>query len=294
MEQALCTQIIEAVESEYLDALRNVDTDMVNESILEIFTFLQETYGRITEEELVEREDALHQLVYDPHQPVDKVFTKITLFRDLCTITNNDKTDKQLVQLAYLIFNRTRAFVNTLKKWNEKSTEDKTYANFKQHMRDVHHALKRVGALTIQESTLYQANLMQNADMQAQIDEQVKTSLLAALTDFQVEQNDSEPEEATVPTMEANNLKSQDTNAALLELIQKLTKKVEQLTSQPAAPNSSINPKTGKPLKRYCWSCGCCDHWGRNCTNKKPGHQDGATFKDRKGGSNKDCLPNKE
>ena len=55
VEQTLCTQIIEAVEPEYLDALRNVDTDMINESIPEIFSFLQETYGRITEEELVEK-----------------------------------------------------------------------------------------------------------------------------------------------------------------------------------------------------------------------------------------------
>ena len=133
---------------------------MINESIPEIFIFLQETYGRITEEELVEKEDTLRQFVYDPHQPVDKVFNKITLFHDLCTITNNDKTDKQLVQIAYLIFNRTRAFVDALKKWNELSDESKTYAKFKKHMRAEHHALKRVGALTVQDSTFYQANLL--------------------------------------------------------------------------------------------------------------------------------------
>ena len=57
--QALRTQIIEATKPKYLDALRNVDTDMINESISEIFTFLQETYDRITEEELVEMEDTL-------------------------------------------------------------------------------------------------------------------------------------------------------------------------------------------------------------------------------------------
>ena len=87
-EQALWTQIIEGIDPEYLDALRNVDTDMINKYIPEIFIFLQETYGHITEEELVEKEDALCQYVYDPHLPVDKVFTKITLFHDLCTISN--------------------------------------------------------------------------------------------------------------------------------------------------------------------------------------------------------------
>ena len=55
-------------------------------------------------------------------------------------------------------------------------------------MRAEHHALKRVGALTIQDSTLYQANLLQQPDVQAQIDEQVKTSLLSAINDLQEHQ----------------------------------------------------------------------------------------------------------
>ena len=173
MEQVVRTQIIEAIEPEYLDKLKKVDTDMINESIPEIFTFLQETYGRITEKELVEKEDALRQYVYDPHLPVDKVFTKITLFHNLCTITNYDKTDKQLVQITYLIFSH-KSFVDSLKKWNSRSSDEKTYANFKKHMRDEHHAWKRVSALTIQDSALYQANLIQQREFQAKIEEQVK------------------------------------------------------------------------------------------------------------------------
>ena len=57
VEQALRTQIIEAIDSEYLDALCYVDTDMINESIPEIFQYLQENYGQVTEEQLVEKED---------------------------------------------------------------------------------------------------------------------------------------------------------------------------------------------------------------------------------------------
>ena len=59
VEQVLRTQIIEAVDAEYLDALRHVDTDMINESIPQIFEFLQNNYGRITEEELVQKEEDL-------------------------------------------------------------------------------------------------------------------------------------------------------------------------------------------------------------------------------------------
>lgn len=55
-----------------------------------------------------------------------------------------------------------------------------------------------------------------------------------------------------------------------------------------------INPKTGKPFKRYCWTCGCCGHWGGDHPGiKAPGHKDEATFKNRMSGSNKNCLGNK-
>ena len=59
----------------------------------------------------------------------------------------------------------------------------------------------------------------------------------------------------------------------------------------PIPPNgkktaSAINPKTGQEWKHYCWTCGCCPHWGKNCPNKKKGHKNEATFKNRMGGSN--------
>ena len=53
--------------------------------------------------------------------------------------------------------------------------------------------------------------------------------------------------------------------------------------------SDQINPKTGQPWKRYCWSCWCCPHWGKNCPDKKEGHKNEATFKNRMEGSNKKC-----
>ena len=294
VEQALRTQIIEAIDAEYLDALRNVNTDMISDSIPTIFEFLQSNYGRITEEELVQKEEDLRNYDYNPQQPVDKVFNQVTLFHDLCTITNNDRNDKQLCQLAYLIFNRTRAFVDALKKWNAKNTEEKTYANFKKHMRDEHHALKQVGALTIQESSFYQANmiqqvLMQQSDLQdhlqASIDQQVKDSLLSALIDFTNNHEEQQVEEINNVT---TSTKDTTNTEMILDMIAKLTKKVEELQKP---TDTDINPRTGKKFKRYCWSCGCCPHWGKDCPQKKPGHQDAANFKNRMGGSNKNCLP---
>ena len=56
------------------------------------------------------------------------------------------------------------------------------------------------------------------------------------------------------------------------------------------APSDDFNPKTGQPWKRYCWSCGCCPHWSKYCTDKKKGHKMEATFKNRMNGSNANYL----
>ena len=50
------------------------------------------------------------------------------------------------------------------------------------------------------------------------------------------------------------------------------------------------NPKTSCTWRRYCQTCGCCDHWGRNYNNPKAGHKVEATFKDRMNGGTKGVL----
>ena len=94
VEQALHTQTIKAVEADYLDALCNVNTDMINNTIPEIFDYLQINYGQITAEEMVAKEDYIKNYAYDPQAPVNNVFTQIATFQDLRIITNNGKMDK--------------------------------------------------------------------------------------------------------------------------------------------------------------------------------------------------------
>ena len=111
---------------------------------------------------------------------------------------------------------------------------------------------------------------MQNT-LQATINEEVKSSLLTALNDC-----------ATEP----------DSTDTLLQLITTLTNKVDSLTQTPS--RSDINPRTGKKFKCYCWSCGYWTHWGKDCTQKKSGHKGNATFCQRLGVGNKNCLPTRD
>ena len=104
--------------------------------------------------------------------------------------------------------------------------------------------------------------------------------------------------------MDANNLQmfaamQQKNDPIMLKLLQQMADMQSAITNmtltykaqKPNAPLSdSINPKTGKPWRRYCWTHGCCTHWSKNCPQKKSGHKDDATFRNRMGGSNEKCL----
>ena len=99
-------------------------------------------------------------------------------------------------------------------------------------------------------------------------------------------------------TQQANNISDTTvTNAQLLTFLKTLQNKVDRLETNTPSPtistNSTINLRTGKEFKRYCFSCGCCLHWGKNCPTKNSGHKDDAIFKNRMGCSNENCMPNR-
>ena len=315
VEQALRNQIIEAIDKDYLDALRNNHTDMINDPIPDIFDYLTTNYGQITEQELSDKEDALKTLVYDPTQPVDTVFNKINWFQDLCNLCNNQKSDRQLVQLSYIIFNRSKAFMDVLLKWNKKPHNEKTYNNFKKHMREGYHALREVGALTVRDSELHYANLVKDMtthqekmaqDIKESLSDQLSTSLMEALMVSQspLSSIPSLDETSSLSSPSMNSASSDATIQALVKLVKSLETKVDKLSNEKtknlnsnneqATANKGINPRTGKPWRRHCWTHGCCTHKGVNCPSKAPGHKDEADFRDRMGGSNKDCYPIKK
>lgn len=96
------------------------------------------------------------------------------------------------------------------------------------------------------------------------------------------------------------NLMPQNDDPVLQQLLSQFSSmqsKIEELSNRDSSSkktgskkSGTINPKTGQPWKRYCWSCGCCTHWSKYCPTKKPGHKDDATFRNRMDGSNANCL----
>ena len=141
--------------------------------------------------------------------------------------------------------------------------------------------------------------------MTERMEQRMQVNLVEALSQY----GHMEREQMNTPNIyppvedpQANLIRNASTNdIAIHRALEALTARIEALATgtTPTPPQRgtgnesppTINPRTGRPYKRYCWSHGCCAHWGRDCQNKKAGYKDEATFKDRMGGSNKGCLP---
>ena len=174
----------------------------------------------------------------------------------------------------------------------------------KEFMRDEYTELDRVGSLSVGGSSLNQANILQELkNHQEQMVERIEQNLALKMIDIltglcgQLEDTENiAPLQATADNLVQPNF----SNNAMFQLLTSLQNKVEALSNNrnrntssrfnASPPNTSgeqelptTNPNTGKAYKRYCWTHGCTSHWGRHCKNKKTGHKEEATFKDRMG-----------
>ena len=187
-------------------------------------------------------------------------------------------------------------------------------------MRDEYNELNKVGGFSMGTGNFGTINLVKELQemkhQNEQVSNDIKHEIRETLQTLHLNQPDQQywhlPNLETNQEVQDNNyingmmtVQQQQSNS-----LQQLTKQITILQSQlknltlsnnsqqqfnPNTSNklntdSELNPRTGQPYRRYCWSCGCCTHWSKNCPKKLKGHKDQATFKNRMAGSNQNCL----
>ena len=115
VEQALIQQIVTAVEEQYIIAmLKNCDTGQFIGNVLQIFQYLQNTYGTISPSQLSQFEKDVTEMHYDPVTPVDNIFNKV---EDLLEYGDLVKpfSQPQAIAKAYNLINATGKFCEAVK-----------------------------------------------------------------------------------------------------------------------------------------------------------------------------------
>ena len=88
----------------------------------------------------------------DPNDPVDLLFVEIDELADIYVLQKNPMTETQLIEIAYVVIERAKAFKKDLREWNRKQDNEQTWNVFKKHFRDAQQELRRSGDLTVKEA----------------------------------------------------------------------------------------------------------------------------------------------
>ena len=242
MESTLRTQIIEAIEEDYLTSLRDPHTDMIHHSIPRIFNFLKINYGQISPQQLKQRETEMDNMVYDPSSHVNSVFNKLQEFQDICNLVDQPKQDYQMVNMAYIIFQKCPIFKDSLIRWNRRVQEN-SYNDFKNFMRQEYNELAKVGGLTVGSTFGQSVNLVQHIDDIKHHTERVTNDMKQEIRDTlqAFYMNTNEPPYWNPPTSGVQKTEEETTFHNMLAVQQQQTLTIQQLSKQLLALQTQLN-----------------------------------------------------
>ena len=305
VERALIQQIVLAIEPKFLRALRTSGTNKLNRTIPQVLTHLFETYGDVTPHDLRELTSRVESLTFPNTEPVDTIFGEIDDLAAIADIAGAPISATQKINIAYIHFQKMLLYKSTLNRWDEKELAMKTWPQFKIHFRDAHKALRRTGALTIDESL--------NKDQIMNLVTEGVMNVLQELPDPSITSDASTTNHNTdtsgsAPSLLSTNSFTDSTNSTVSDLtIQIMQRQIDIMQNmmsqmqnmQTTVPLTSSTYRrtqrgpnrqpTGVPSNsnqsKYCWTHGLCNHFGRDCRTKADGHRDEATRHRRMGGS---------
>ena len=151
VERALIQQIISAIKSKFLQALRNPVTGQINRTIPEIFDYLYSNFGNVSPDELSDLKETTQKMKFDVKEPVDTVFTAVDKVAEIARLAKSPVTDQQKIDMGYIILKKAKPSQSSLLKWDTRPVPQKTWTEFKTFFRRVQVGLRKAGSLTVEE-----------------------------------------------------------------------------------------------------------------------------------------------
>lgn len=282
IENALKQQILNAFDHDYLADLIDRDTQSITSNISEIFTHLYTAYGRISLAEFHERQKAIEDEALDLQVPLTVLWNKIDDLKDLAEHIHAPISEQQCINIALRKLINTQTFTEEIKKWK---TLNQTWAIFKQHFRQAQQDLRDLGGLQMQQTQIFQANLVN----------EVIEGVQALLDSHHVPP--AEHQEQAPPDPAANAIIPPANPVIDQNLMQnfQMFMQLQNLMNPPRGGrggrgNRGRGGRGGRGdrpriVHSYCWTHGACSHNGHQCRNPAVGHQKTATFENKMNGS---------
>lgn len=286
VDQALLQQLVEAIEPQYLSALRNRQSNSITLPFYDVLNYLQDTFGRVTPQMLDDRIAEVTCMSYTPTLPIDIVFNAIDDLCDFAELAQIPLTQVQTVNKGYSILLCSGHFREALKEWKRRAPRNQNWTDFKVFFCRAHQEPRETTDLTVEEA--------QRQQHQANLIEQVVAGVQEVLDQNIPPPPTVQPDPIPAPTQQVANM-TIDLNALLPQLIQQMQQMQNTHMEQIQALITQCQPTTQPPncrrlrtrtYTKYCWTHGACFHDSASCRNKAEGHQDAATLTNCMGGSN--------
>ena len=305
VEAALRQQINEAIESSYLQRIRNRQTNAITMPVSDIFHLhLFQNYGEVDSFKLEQEREKVMQMTYDRAYPPDTVYETVEDLMDMAAASGVPFTQRQAVNMAIVVINKTGLFREDMRRWIEVPPQNRTWIAFKQHFTDAYKYNRQLNTLGVGNAMeLQSANVirqMVHAAIQDMAQEQVPQQAPPVYEPPVQEpppvpvQHYYPPPCPPVPPMQYDytaNAAMMNNNHQLQQQVRDLTVLVQSLqqngqVSNDQQPPPSGNQRPSKPWK-YCFTHGYGRHDGSECTSKNQNHKDEATLQNNMGGSQK-------
>ena len=160
VERALMRHITTAVESKYIDFLKNDDTDLIDDDIPTDLTYLFSNYGNVPTRTVKDKEQEVFTTPFVPSDPMVTIYRPIEQLQKLAEIAGIPYTESQIVDFGIQLIKYTRDFETALGEWNKKNTEDKTWDIFKEHFQNAQQTLKDIRVPTMAQAGYQHANYL--------------------------------------------------------------------------------------------------------------------------------------
>jgi hypothetical protein len=179
VQQALTQQIIAVFEPIYFDILNDGMVGFANITAWEMLDHLFITYGNITAVDLENNFEQIHR-AWDPQQPGESLFKQIQDCADYSEAGGVIIRHPQHSNVGYAKKIATGHFTSACRRWNEKPSVEKTWAQYKTHFAATHRQHKQMQGEYVATSGYH----AENADL-GHTEEQMAEATIGALANLE-------------------------------------------------------------------------------------------------------------
>jgi len=127
---ALRNQIVNAFEKPYLQTLHRPHIGFNNCTIQELFNYLYNNYGKISDNDILTNMDEMKQ-AWEPDTPIEMLYKQIEDGAEYASLAGLTIPDKEKIAIEYNLIYQTGELPIACKDWRRMPNATKTWNNFK-------------------------------------------------------------------------------------------------------------------------------------------------------------------